>query len=71
MSMGENIRRIRLEKGILQSELARKVGITQAMLCWIERGTRNPSLQVGKLIAQALECSVEDLIGEINNRFIK
>ena len=39
-----------------------KAGITQAMLCWIERGTRNPTLQVGMAIAKVLGCTVEDLL---------
>ena len=45
--IGENIRRIRKDKGLTQAYVARQAGITQAMLCWIERGTRNPTLQVG------------------------
>lgn len=62
MSVGENILRIRKDKGITQSYLAEQVGISQAMLCQIERGTKNPSLQVGIEIAKMLECRVEDLL---------
>lgn len=51
MSVGDNIRRARLERGMTQAYLAEKAGITQAMLCQIERGMKNPSLQVGKEIA--------------------
>ena len=61
MSVGENIRRIRLEKGITQMWLADKAGITQAMLCQIERETKNPSIQVGKAIADAMHISMDDL----------
>lgn len=64
MGVGSNIRRRREEKEMTQRELARQVGITQAMLCWIERGTRNPSLQVGNEIAKVLQCRVEDLLAE-------
>lgn len=64
MSVGENIRRIRTDKGITQAYLAEHAGITQAMLCQIERGTKNPSLQVGIEIARLLECTVEDLLTE-------
>ena len=63
MSVGENILRIRKDKGITQAYLAEQVGISQAMLCQIERGTKNPSLQVGIEIAKMLECKVEDLLG--------
>lgn len=33
------------------------------MLCQIERGTKVPSLPLGKEIADALGCGVEDLLG--------
>lgn len=64
MSVGENIRRIREEQRIPQVEVAEKVGISQAMLCQIERGTKNPSLQVSYGIASALGCTVYDLISD-------
>lgn len=64
MSVGENIRRIRTNKGITQAYLAEHVGISQSMLCQIERGTKNPSLQIGTEIARLLECTVEDLLTE-------
>ena len=62
MSVGENIRRARQERGMTQAYLAEKAGITQAMLCQIERGTKNPSLQVGKEIADILGCGMEKLL---------
>ncbi|MCI8490445.1 MAG: helix-turn-helix transcriptional regulator [Lachnospiraceae bacterium] len=43
MSVGENIRRIREEKELTQAYVAENAGISQAMLCQIERGTKNPS----------------------------
>lgn len=64
MSVGENIRRIRQERNMLQVELAEQTGVTQAMICQIERGTKNPSLQVGNLIAQALHCPIEALLND-------
>lgn len=62
--VGTNIRHLREAQNMTQGELARQVGITQAMLCYIERGSKNPSLQVGYEIAQALQCKVEDLLAE-------
>lgn len=64
MSVGTNIRRIREQKGISQSCLSEKAGISQAMLCQIERGTKNPSLQIGREIAKLLGCSVDDLFDD-------
>lgn len=64
MNVGGNIRRIREEKGISQVWLAEQVGISQPMLCQIERGTKNPSLQISVAIATTLGCNVNDFVGE-------
>ena len=61
MRVGERIKEIRERAGLSQAELSEKVGITQAMLCQIERGTKNPSLQVGKIISDILGCSIDEL----------
>jgi transcriptional regulator with XRE-family HTH domain len=61
VGVGTNIKERRELLGLSQEELCSKVGISQPMLSQIERGTKNPSLQVGTLIADALKCNVEDL----------
>ena len=65
MSVGANIRRIREEKGLSQAYVAERAGISQAMLCQVERGTKNPSLQVGVEIARLLGCEVSELVDEL------
>ena len=62
MSVGAMIRKKREEKGLQHVDVADRVGISQAMLCQIERGTKNPSLQVSKEIANVLGCQIEDLL---------
>lgn len=62
MSIGTNIKQKRKAAGLTQIELAKLSGITQAMLCQIERGTKNPSLQVSLELANQLGCKVEDFI---------
>ncbi len=62
MSVGENIRRIREAKGVSQVELADRAGVKQAFICQVERGTKNPSLQVAAEIAKTLGCSIESLL---------
>lgn len=62
MSVGENIRVLRERSGMSQAQLAEKAGVSQAMMCQIERGTKNPSLQVGKEIARALNVTIESLL---------
>ena len=62
MSVGENIRRIREERQVSQAYLATHAGIAQPTLCQIERGTKNPSLQVAAEIARLLGCPIEALL---------
>lgn len=66
MSVGSNIRRLRESRKMSQAFLAREAGITQSMLCQIERGTKNPSLQIGKEISDVLGCSIEELLADTN-----
>jgi transcriptional regulator with XRE-family HTH domain len=62
VSVGENIRNARQKAGLTQAYLAELAGVTQAMLCQIERGTKNPSLQLGAEIAKILNCSLDSLL---------
>ena len=50
------------KRGILASELANQVGISNPMMSYIARGMRQPSVEVLVRIAGALECKVDDLI---------
>lgn len=69
MSVGENIRRIRLEKGITQKELGEKSGINPAQIRRYELGGKNsnPKLETIQKIADALNVSVTELDPRINN----
>lgn len=64
MNVGENIRRKREQAGLTQAYVAEQAGVTQAMLCQIERGTKNPSLQLSAEIAKILSCSLESLLAD-------
>ena len=50
------------KRGILASELANQVGISNSMMSYIARGMKQPSVEVLVRIAGALECKVDDLI---------
>ena len=63
MTLGENIRNKRLEYDIEQQELAKRVGVTKAMMCSIETGVKIPSVAVLVRIADTLHCSVDELLG--------
>lgn len=64
MSIGENIRRLREEKNFTQKQLAEAVYITPSMLCQIERGTKIPSMPLGKEIASVLKCNLDELYAD-------
>lgn len=61
MRVGENIRRIREEKGISQTELGKQCAVSPSMICQIERGTKVPTLPLSVDIAKALNCELKDL----------
>jgi len=50
-NIGSILRERRISKGISQSELARKAGITQTFLSLVEHGNRAPSYDVLQRIA--------------------
>ena len=62
MTLGKNIRVRRQEALLSQEELGLKVGVTQEMICKIERGTKLPSLPLGIAIAEVLGCTVDELV---------
>lgn len=64
MNIGKNIKDLRIKAGLQQAELAEKVGVTQSMICQIERGTKACSIQLGAEIAQALGCQMADMLAE-------
>lgn len=57
-----NIHRIRLVKEMSQEALALATGIDRAYMSGIERGKKNPTLEVLARIAQGLGVSVSDLV---------
>ena len=65
--MGQRIRSTRKEKNISSEFLAEKVGIAVESLWHIENGARNTSLQTLCNIAEALDVSVDYLIGRLDS----
>lgn len=63
-NVGANIRARREAAGLSQAYVAARAGISQAMLCQIERGTKNPSLQISKEISDVLCCKLDDLFND-------
>ncbi|WNF38597.1 helix-turn-helix domain-containing protein [Bacillaceae bacterium IKA-2] len=65
--IGEQIKKIRLEKGVSLSELAESAGVAKSYLSSIERNIQsNPSIQFLEKISSVLNVSVETLLNEKN-----
>ena len=60
IAFGENLRKIRLAKGISQEELAYRAGLDRTYISGCERGLRNISLENICKLATALEISPKD-----------
>lgn len=61
MSIGEEIRRIRKEKGLSQSDLAALLGVSQQMIGLYETNKRTPKYETIQKIAKKLEVPVNAL----------
>ncbi|MCM1224496.1 MAG: helix-turn-helix domain-containing protein [Lachnospiraceae bacterium] len=62
MSLGENLKNIRIERGFTQEQLASAVDVNRVNLAKYENGTKVPSVAVLTEIANALECSIDGLL---------
>lgn len=63
MTIGENIRRIRKERGLTLKQLGDAVGVSEAYIRAYESGRRNPKQQSLEALASALHVNVEALTG--------
>ena len=63
MSIGENIKKIRVDAGLTQKELGERLGITSQSIAQWETGRREPKYQSMVKIADALNVPVSSLYG--------
>jgi transcriptional regulator with XRE-family HTH domain len=65
MSLAENIKKFRNKKQLSQPELATRANVSKAYIYMLEAGeTDNPRLDMLQKIADALDCTIGDLIGK-------
>lgn len=62
--LGRNVRRLRGERNLSVSSLARAAGIAKATLLKIELGQANPTVDTLHLLATALDASLADLVSD-------
>ena len=60
LKLKNNIRKLRLEKGYSQTELAKLAGTTQNTISSLETGQYSPTAFLSGMIINALNCKWED-----------
>ena len=63
MSIGDNIKKLRLERGLTQKQLADSCGLADATIRAYELGKANPTTKTTAKIAKALDVSAAELYG--------
>ena len=60
--LGQNLKRIRIKKGISQGDIVRTLGMPKSFISSIENGKTNPTLSTIAKIAKAIGVSVGKLM---------
>ncbi len=59
----ERLKEIRIEKGLSQTALSAKIGISQAAIAKWETGDRTPSMDCLIILAKFFQISIDYLVG--------
>ena len=62
--LGERVRTMRSRRGVTRRVLAQEAGISERHLANLETGTGNASVLLLRQLAQALNCSMAELVGQ-------
>ncbi len=64
IKFGNQVKKLRLEKGLSQEKLALEANLDRTYIPSIEKGERNVSITVIEKIAKALKVKITDLFNE-------
>ena len=64
LPLADNIKNRRKQLGLSLEALAQRCGVSRAMLSDIEREAKNPTIAITCQIAEGLNCTVSELLGE-------
>ena len=64
-ALSANIKRLRTRKGWSQEQLADEAGLHRTYVSGVERGTRNPTVEIVGKIANALGVKPSELFREV------
>lgn len=62
MTFGSNLKKARKNKGFTQKELAEIIGVKRSTIAGYESKNQEPSYEILKKIAIALDCSIDSLL---------
>ncbi len=70
MDFKENLKAIRVDRGMTQKSLGASLGVTPVTIGNWERGTRQPSFNLLIRLAEALRTSTDELLGRYNGQIL-
>ena len=59
--MKNNIKKLRLQLGLTQDDLAQMAGVRRETIVFLEQGKYNPSLNLAHKVAQTLQTTIDNL----------
>ena len=59
----ENLKELRLEKGLGQVELAKEIGVSKGVISLWENGLREPNMYSLILLAKYFKITLDELVG--------
>lgn len=62
VKLGKNLKKIRVEKGISQGDIARALNVARSFVSDLENGKRNPTLTTISKLAKAIGVSTDELL---------
>ncbi|WP_456440305.1 helix-turn-helix domain-containing protein [Psychroserpens sp.] len=75
MTLGQHITKLRKQKKLSQNDLGKEIGTSGDIIGRYERDEVKPSIEVASKIADALEVSIDFLVGkvtvEVDNNLLK
>src|SRR6202021_4228173 len=67
-ALGERAKALRVRRGLTRKALARATGVSERHLANLEYGVGNASILVLLQVAQALQCSLAELVGDVTTQ---
>jgi XRE family aerobic/anaerobic benzoate catabolism transcriptional regulator len=65
VALGERARSLRARRGLTRKAVAQLAGVSERHLANLESGTGNASILILQQVAQALQCSLAELVGDV------